>query len=165
MQAVLRGFERDAAVSVGDEPVQLGKRHPGGKRDIRDVQPLKHRARLRNTGAAAEQPRYQLKLRDIILAVYRRMILRVADEVQSRDAETLFVHRVIVERVAVLHMGHADDRIAVFELLPAAQVKGIPARRDGNALSVGKFIVKVSSEIKVLRQICRSCAHCAPSNQ
>ena len=67
------------------------------------------------------------------------MILRVADEVQSRDAETLFVHRVIVERVAVLHMSHADDRIAVFELLPAAQVKGIPARRDGDALSVGKF--------------------------
>jgi len=42
-------------------------------------------------------------------------------------------------------MGHADDRIAVFELLPAAQVKGIPARRDGNALSVGKFAEEQAS--------------------
>ena len=73
------------------------------------------------------------------------MILRVADEVQSRDAETLFVHRVIVERVAVLHMSHANDRIAGSELLPTAQVKRIPARRDGNALTVGKFAEEQAS--------------------
>lgn len=125
--------------------MQLGKRHPCGERDIRDVQPLKHRARLTDIGAAAEQPRYQLELRDVILAICRRMILRVADEVQPRNAESLFVHRVIVERVAVLHMGHADNGVAGSELLPTAQVKRIPARRDGDALSVGKFAEEQAS--------------------
>ena len=163
MQAVRRLLDHKAALPVGQQPVQLRRRHSLTERRIRQIDPLKQRLRLLRRRAASEQPRDQFKLRHVDTPRLRAAVDGVSDEIQPRDAQALFVHRIIIERIAALHMRHADHGVMPLQRgsVPHGQ-RRIP-RKDRHALAVGALIVEISPEIKILCPIGRSRTHGYPS--
>ena len=114
---------------------------------IERVQP---RPRLADRGAAAEDPWDQLKLRHVFLSLLYLGILRIADEVQPGHTESGFVDGVVVQRIPIRDVRHADHGVMRVQPPHVAEREGIAARRDGHALAVGAFVVQRPAEIKVL---------------
>ena len=158
MQTVRRSLDRYAAAAVGNEPVQLRTRQLGSKGRAVDDHARERTARLGNVGARAEQPWDERVLRDRGHTPRHRRIHRVADEVQPRDAQPFFVDRVIIKRVVILNMRHADHGMMPVERA-AVQADGIVARHDRHVLAVGKFVVKVAAEIKIAVAVSRCGTH------
>ena len=158
VQAVRRGLDHDAAAAVGDEPVQLRARQLGRKRCVVHDHARERIACLGDRGARAEQPRDECVLRHRGHALCDGRIDRVAHKVQPRDAQALLVDRVIIERVVVLDMRHADHGIMPVERA-AVQADRVIARRDGHVLAVGKFVVQIAAEIKIAVAVCRCGTH------
>ena len=148
VQTVRGGLDRDAVVFVRKQPVELRGGKGGGKRHAGEIRLPEQHARLGNEGALREHPRDEFKLRDVALAAARRGVCGVADKVQPRHAETFFVHRVVVERIAVGHM----------RLAAAKGEREAPGRHD-DLVTVGKLIVKRPAKIESVGFICRGCAH------
>lgn len=150
VQAVGGRFHHDAAGFVGDEPVQLRQRQLVAERDVDDIGLFQQGARLGQRGAAAQQPRDQFKLGDIVFSLRRRVVDRVADEIQPRNAEAALVDGVVVERVLPRHIGHADHGVFRAEVPHAAQAKRVGARRDGDLVAVGKFVIQIAAKVEIL---------------
>ena len=150
MQAVGHRLNDDGLVLVCKQPVQLrgGIALAEGCADqIERVQP---RPRLADRGAAAEDPWDQLKLRHVFLSLLYLGILRIADEVQPGHTESGFVDGIVVQRIPVRDVRHADHGVMRVQPLHVAEREGIAARRDRHALAVGAFVVQRPAEIKVL---------------
>ena len=158
VQAVRRGLDHDAAAAVGDQPVQLRARQRGRKRRVVHDHARERIARLGDRGARAEQPRDERVLRHRGHALRDGRIDRVAHKVQPRDAQALLVDRVVVERIVVLDMRHADHGIMPVERA-AVQADRVAARRDGHVLAVGKFVVQIAAEIKIAVAVSRCGTH------
>ena len=87
------------------------------------------------------------------------MVDCIADKVQPCDAQALLIDGVIVERVLPRHVGHADHRIFCAEVPHAAQAKRVGARRDGDLVTVGKFIIEIAAKVETVGCIGCSCTH------
>ena len=74
------------------------------------------------------------------------------------EYQTLLVDRVVIERIVVLDMRHADHGIMPVERA-AVQADRVVARRDGHVLAVGKFVVQIAAEIKIAVAVCRCGTH------
>ena len=140
------------------EPVQLRARQLGRKRCVVHDHARERIACLGDRGARAEQPRDERVLRHRGHALRDGRVDRVAHKVQPRDAQALLVDRVIIERVVVLDMRHADHGIMPVERA-AVQADRVVARRDGHVLAVGKFVVQIAAEIKIAAAVCRCGTH------
>ena len=81
-----------------------------------------------------------------------------SDEYFVCDAQSLFVDRVIIKRVVILNMRHADHGMMPVERA-AVQADRIVARHDRHVLAVGKFVVKVAAEIKIAVAVSRCGTH------
>ena len=149
VQPVGGGFHRDGSRAVCNQPMQLCQRQHVAVRNIDHAHAAEERPRFRQRGALPQQPRNQLVLRNVVLAADLRLISGVADEVQPRNAETLFVDRVIVQRHVVRDIGHADDGVMAVHRRQLAEGEGVIAGRDGHFVSVGKFIVQIASKVKI----------------
>ena len=139
--------------------MQLRGRKLGAVRLVRQVDAREQPARLAHCGAAAEYPRDELELRDVVEALHRLEIVRVADEVQPRHAESLLVYSIIEQRVAAGDVGHTDDRVVPVERAAVAEAQRIFARQDNDLVPVREFIIQRTAEIKILCFIACSCAH------
>ena len=159
VQAVGSGLHHDAPRFVGNEPVQLREGQLLTERDIDDVGFCKQRAHLGQRRTAAQQPGDQLKLSDVAFAILRRVVDCIADKVQPCDAQALLIDGVIVERVLPRHVGHADHRIFCAEVPHAAQAKRVGPRRDGDLVTVGKFIIEIAAKVETVGCIGCSCTH------
>ena len=163
MQSVRHGFHDDGLVPVGDQPVQLRAGQPvveGRGGELNSRKPL---ARLAHGRALTENPRDEFKLRHIFPALDDLTIGRVADEIQPGHTQARFVDRVVIQRIAVGHVSHADHRIALLRRGSMAKGQRVISRRDDDFVAIGKLIVQRSSEIKILRLISRSRAHARAS--
>lgn len=158
MQAVRRGLDHDAAAAVGDEPVQLRARQLGRKRCVVHNHARERIACLGDRGARAEQPRDERVLRHRGHALRDGRVDRVAHKVQPRYAQPFFVDRVIIKRIVILNMCHADHGMVPVERA-AVQADGIVARHDRHVLAVGKFVVQIAAEIKIAVAVCRCGTH------
>ena len=159
MKPVLRAFKHDGACLVGDQPVQLRGGKLSGKRRSDEIAACKRPARLLQIPARAEKPLDQLKLRHVRLSVCRLCVCGVADEVEPRDAEPRLVDRVVEQRKSVFHMRHADHGVVRLQRRKMAQRNREAARYDADLLAVGKLVVEIAPEIKVLCLICCGCTH------
>ena len=159
VQPVRHGLDHERARPVRHEPVELRGREVGAERRADQVQLCQRRPCLRETGAAAQQPRDEFKLRHVALARTRRCIRRVADEVQPGHAEALLVHRVVVERIAVRDAGRADDGIVLRTESFMPELERIGARRHDDLLAVAALIVERPAHRKIAGQIGCRCTH------
>ena len=163
VQPVRHGLDHERARPVRHEPVELRGREVGAERRADQIQLGQRGPRLCESGAAAQQPRNEFKLRHVALARTRRCIRRVADEVQPGHAEALFVDRVVVERIAVCDAGRADDGIVLRTESFVPKRERIGTRRHDDLLAVAALIVERPAHIKIAGQIGCRCTHRKPS--
>ena len=159
MQTVVRGFHGDTAGLVGNQPMQLGEGQGRVKRLIEQIHSFEQRTRLSKRCALSKQPGNQLKLRDIVMILRGGLIDRVADEIQPRDAQTLFVDGVVIERIVVLNIRHADDSVVCAHFTHLSERKRVIARRDGHFISIGKLIIQIAPKVKIAGTKRCSCTH------
>lgn len=104
VQAVCGRFDRDRFSFVGNQPMQLRGGQSGAERRSGQVEPGKLCPGLLNRRAPAQQPRDELKLRDIRPVRLWLRVYGVSDEIQPRHAQTGFVDGVVIQWVAARHM-------------------------------------------------------------
>ena len=150
MQAVGRRLDDGGFVLVCKQPVQLRGGIALAERRTDQVECIQPHPRLADRGAPAEDPWDQLKLRYVFLSLPYLGILRIADEVQPGHTEPGFIDGVVVQRIPVRDVRHADHGVMRIQPPHVAERKRIAARRDRHTLAVGAFIVQRPAEIKVL---------------
>ena len=74
--------------------------------------------------------------------------MRVADEIQSRHTQSLFVYGVVIQRITVVYKRRADDCKAVVKTFLKAEIQ-IIAGSYNYFLAVGKIIIERAPEVKV----------------
>ena len=139
--------------------MQLGGGQARAEGFIGDIEPFQRLPRFRRRGAAAQQPWNQLKLRHVVPALHGRVIHGAAHKIQPGDCQSLLVHRVVIQRIPILHVGHADDGVMLRPCFSVPKGQGIPSRRDGHAFSVIAFIIQIAAEIKILRPVSGGSTH------
>ena len=159
VQAVRRGFDRDALVLIREQPMELRGGKLRGKRRAGEVRLREQHVSLRNGSTLREHPRDKLKLRDVSRIAARRGVYGVADEVQPCHAETLFVHGVVVERVAAGYVRHAEQGVVLAESCAAAKGERETPGRYGDLVAVGKFVIERPAKIEAGGFVCGGCAH------
>ena len=163
VESVRHRLHHNAAGAVRHHPVELGRGQTGGIGRVGDAGLRQQRPGLRQRGAASQQPRDQLELGHVLPAILRPPVHRVAHEVQTGDAQPLFVDGVVVQGEAVLHMGHADHGVVRLHDRAVAQRQRPVPGRDDHALPEGLLIVQIAPEIKMLCLICGRRTHGAAS--
>ena len=158
-QPLRRRLDRHAAGLIREQPVQPRRRKRRGKRRAGEIRPGKQRPRRREIGALRQHPRDKFKLRNVVCIAARRGVFGALGKVQTCHAQSLFVHRVVVERVAVRDVRHAEERIMRFERRAAAKSEREAPGRHDDLVAVGKLIVKCPAKIESVGFICRGCAH------
>ena len=161
VQAVCGRFDRDRFSFVGNQPMQLRGGQSGAERRSGQVEPGKLCPGLLNRRAPPQQPRDELKLRDIRPVRLWLRVYGVSDEIQPRDAQALFVHRIIIERIAALHMRHADYGVVRMHRSCVVEVERVISRRDCHLFAVAAFVIQRPAKIKLLCLICDRSTHLA----
>ena len=149
---------------IGQQPVQLrgGKLRAKGRAD--QLEPRQPVAGLRHAGALPQKIGDQLKLRHVFAAWNYIGIGGVAHKIQPRHAQTLFIHRIVIQRIILRHMRHADYGIGMIQPSGMAKRKGIAARGDRHLVAIGKLIIQRSAKVKVAGLIGCRCAHALSSS-
>ena len=146
------GFHGDGAGGIGENPVQLGSGQLRAEGRSGQVQPGKQCPGLRQSGTLAEYPGNQGVLRHVVLS--RDGLVRipgVAHKVESRHAQSLFVHGVIVQGIPTRHMGHAENGIVTVFRSGVPEGEGEVPGSEGDLLSVREFIIQRPSKIGAFR--------------
>ena len=99
---------------IGQQPVQLRGGQRCAERRSGQIEPVQFFPRLRGGRASAQQPRDELKLRDVRPACLRLRVHGVSDKIQTCHANALFVDRIVVKRIAACHMRHAKNCVMRF---------------------------------------------------
>ena len=86
-------------------------------------------------------------------------ICSVADKIQPRHAQALFVHRIIVKGIVLCHQPHTDDGIVVRLILRVAKAQGVVPGGNHDLVAVRNFIIQGAAKIKTGRLIGCCCAH------
>ena len=129
---------------------------------VRYIDFLKQLSRLRHIRALTENPRDKFKLCDIVLSLPICVVMRVADEIQPRRGESLFIDGVVIQRISSGDICHADYRIMIFRISHMPEPKRKFPRCYCDFVAVGKFVVKGPSEIKIFCLISCRRAHIFP---
>ena len=154
-----RRLQREGAGRVREQPVQLGGREVQAERRSRQVDGLQQLPGLRQRGALPQQPRNEFELRHVLPPVLRRGIAGVADEVQPGNAEAFFVHGIVIQRIAVRHMGRAENGIALLRAAAVAEAEREPAGKHDDLLAIGCLIIQRAAHIELTRLIGDCSAH------
>ena len=164
MKTIRHRLDDDALIPVCDDPVELCRRQLLAERGLQKSKCRELRPRIVDRCTLREDPRDKFELRDLIgLCWHIRegiLIDRIAHEIKTCHAEALFVHAIIVKRIAASHEGHADDRVVRLQLAGVAEPERIVSRRDRHLFTIGKLIIQRSADVKILRLIGCCCTHC-----
>ena len=114
---------------------------------------------LLQIGTLSEHPWNQLVLRHIFSSFFHFLIHCVADKIQSRHADALFIDRIIVQRISIRHMCHTDHPIMRIAFSHMAKIQRKFTRCYHNLVSIRKLIIQRPAEIKVFCLIRCCCTH------
>ena len=129
--------------------MQGRKRKIFGKSLIQRIDALKLFARFLKRRTLPENPRDQLKGRDIVFAGNIGAPLGVFGEIQSRHAKPHLVGGIVIKRIVVRDIGNADHRKMLRHRGKAMEMKRKMPRRYRNALTIGIFQIQIASEIMI----------------
>ena len=161
MKSVCHGFHYDGFFPVRDHPVELGNRIFFIEWRIRDLDFCKQRTHLFHSCALSQQPQRQFKLRNIFFCSigYGFSVHSVSHKVQTGHAEPFFIYRIVIKRIVIRNMCHADHGIMMLHLTKETEMERIIPGCDCNLLPVRKFVIQIPSKIKVFCFIDCCCTH------
>ena len=87
------------------------------------------------------------------------MIDRVAHKVQPSHAQPGFVDGIVVQRIALCHVGHAQNGVVAVQLSGLTKAEGVIARCDHELFPVGKLIVQIAAKVKIFGLVGGSGTH------
>ena len=117
MEAVLHGFDNEAAGSICEDPVKLGAREAFAELSVGQVHAGEFLTGFFQSSALAENPWDEFELGYVFFIRDRIGICGISDKVQSGHAESLFIDCVIVKWIAIGNMSHTDDCIVFIQNL------------------------------------------------
>ena len=161
VQAVCGRFDRDRFSFVGNQPMQLRGGQSGAERRSGQVEPGKLCPGLLNRRAPAQQPRDELKLRDIRPVRLWLRVYGVSDEIQPRHAQAGFVDGVVIKRIPIRHMGHADYGVVRMQRACMVEVERVISRRDCHLFAVAAFVIQRPAKIQLSGLVCDRGTHLA----
>ena len=91
--------------------MQRGRRERIAEGKIHEIQPRKTRLRLGDRRALPQKPRDQLEGGDVLRNRLLRAIDGIARKIQPRHRQALLIDRIIIQRVALRHICHADHGV------------------------------------------------------
>ena len=94
------------------------------------------------SGTGSENPWNEFKLRDIGFSIRGGGISGISDKVQSCHAKALFVNRVVVKRILIRNMRHAENGIVLLKRRKMAEGKGEISWRDDKLFTIGKLVIE-----------------------
>ena len=165
MKSVCHRLHHNGLLPVRDHPMKLGHRILFIEWGIGDVDPGKQYPRFFYRGTLAQKPERQLKLCHVILLnsffflKNRFSVHRISHKVQPGHAKPLFIDGIIIKRIIICHMGHADHGVMLLHFSLKPKRKRIIPRSNGHLLPVWKFIIQIPSEVKVFCLINCCCTH------
>lgn len=156
-ETVFHGFDNDAAGRVSDDPVKLGNGELVGEVDIAKIELGEEGFGFGEVGALAENPRDELKLRNVVFAIGVRIINGVADEVETGDTETFLIDGIVEKGIAVGDVSDADHSVMGIQSASFTESKREIAWDNYGFFAVRKFVVEVATEVIVF--ISGGCTH------
>ena len=159
VQAVCGRFDRDRFSFVGNQPMQLRGGQSGAERRSGQVEPGKLCPGLLNRRAPAQQPWDEFKLRNVRPVRLWLRVHGVADKIQSRHAQALFVDSVVIKRIPIRHMGHADHGIVRMHRACVTEIERVISRRDCHLFAVAAFVIQRPAKIQLSGLVCDRGTH------
>ena len=141
--------------------MQLRGGQSGAERRSGQVEPGKLCPGLLNRRAPAQQPWDEFKLRNVRPVRLWLRVHGVADKIQSRHAQALFVDSVVIKRIPIRHMGHADHGIVRMHRACVTEIERVIPRRNRHLFAVATFVIQRPAKIKLLCLICDRSTHLA----
>ncbi len=151
MQTVRGGLDRDAFVLVRKQPVELRGGKSGGKRRAGEDSSSEQHARLGNGGALREHPRMNSNCATSPSSPRGAAYAALPTKFSPAMQRPFFVHRVVVERIAVGHMRHAEQGKVLRKCLAAAKGEREAPGRHDDLVAVGKTRSQASGQNRIRR--------------
>lgn len=139
-------FYDKTAFRIRQKPMQRRLGQGFGKGLVPYIEPFQQRYRLRHGGTLRQKPQGQLKGGNIVLAALLREVFAAFDKMQSRDAKPVLIHSIVVQGIAVFHVGRSDDGIVGIKLASVAEREGELPGQQHHVLVIGRFYVQRSAE-------------------
>ena len=144
------------------DAVELGQGKALTERRIDQIDLFQKTEGLFYRSALSQDPGNKFKLGHIILSVRLFPIVGISNEIKPRHSQALFIYSLIIERIIVGHMGHADHGIVGFHGPLKTEAEGIVPWSDGHLVAKGKFIIQGPAKIKIFCLIGCCCTHKLP---
>ena len=159
VQAVCGRFDRDRFSFVGNQPMQLRGGQSGAERRSGQIEFRKFRPRLRDGRTAPQQPWDEFKLRNVRPVRLWLRVYGVSDEIQPRHAQAGFVDGVVIKRIPIRHMGHADYGVVRMHRACMVEVERVISRRDCHLFAVAAFVIQRPAKIQLSGLVCDRGTH------
>ena len=147
VQAVRHRLGHKAAGPVGHDPVQGGEGELGAELELGGVDPAQQLPGLVRRGALAQHPGGQLEGGHVVLPADRGLVDGAVGKVQRGHGQPGLVHRVVIQRVVLLHVGHADHGVMAGQGAGGPEGEGQAARGDGHRFVIGPLQIQRAAEI------------------
>ena len=148
-QTALHLFQNDTFRFIADHPVQLCNGKIRRQRDIRNIQAGEDLPEFRNRSVKPQKVREQFIGAQIEFILLSGIEMGVLGKVQARDGQPLFIGRLRVERIVVLHGRHADHGVFSVDRGTVFQRKAVISRCDDNLFVEPVFQIEIPPEIVV----------------
>ena len=125
LQTVCYRFDGDSAAFIGDNPVKLGRRQRIAVRSTHQIHAGNKISGLSQSPTLAQQPGNEFVLSNVSASVFYIAVDGVSHKVQPCYAEPHLVDRIIVKRIIVCDMSHADNGIVRGYTAAVAKLKRI----------------------------------------
>ena len=142
VKPVCHGFDNDRAGGIGDDPVELRSRKLRAERSGRKDHAGKCGPCFCQSGTGSENPGNEFKLCDIGFSIRRGGISGISDKVQSCHAKALLIDRVVVERILIRNVSHAENGIVLLKRREMAEGKGEIPWCDDKLFTIGKLVIE-----------------------
>ena len=142
MKSVCHGFDNDRTGGIGDDPVELRSRKLRAERSGRKDHAGKCGSCFFQGSTGSENPWNEFKLRDIGLSIRGGGISSISDKVQSGHAKALLIDRVVVERILIRNVSHAENGIVLLKRREMAEGKGEIPWCDDKLFAIGKLVIE-----------------------
>ena len=156
------GFHGYGLILVSKDPVELGQWKALTERRIDQIDLFQKTEGLLYRSTLSQDPGNKFKLGHIILSVRLFPIVGISNEIKASHSQAFFIYGLIIERIIVSHMGHADHGIVGFHGPLKTEAEGIVPWSDGHLVAKGKFIIQGPAKIKIFCLIGCCCTHKLP---
>ena len=123
-------------LTIGNQPMELRYRQIFIESNTNKINFFQKCLCFLYCGTLTQNPRYEFKLRHIVLPRYILFIVCISHKIEARHTKALFIDRIIIKRIIIRNICHTNHCIMTFYLVHIAKRKRIITRRYDNLIAI-----------------------------